>query len=64
MNIYTELTNSHPKLKRGLVWCKKCGKQQSVQNGLRDGYPVCHGETMTIDSPEEQFTPINEDNLK
>lgn len=53
-NIYDEITNAIPQIKRGMVWCKKCGRDQSVKNGLRNGWPVCCGETMTIDSPEER----------
>lgn len=54
MSIYTEIENAVPQIKRGLVWCKKCGNEQRVVNGLQNGWPLCCGETMTIDSPEEQ----------
>lgn len=46
-----------PQLKRGMVWCKHCGRSQRV-DGVRatlgGGWPKCCGYTMTIDSPEEQ----------
>lgn len=47
---------SHPKLARGQVWCRKCGATRRVDgaDGLRNGWPKCCGETMTIDSPEER----------
>lgn len=42
-----------PQLRRGLVWCKRCRREQSVQAAaaLRLGWPTCHGQTMTIDAP-------------
>lgn len=45
-----------PQLKRGIVWCKKCGAsgRTNVEYSLRKGWPKCCGETMTIDSPEER----------
>lgn len=58
-NLYKKLGEVHPKLKRGMVWCKKCGRSQSVKsdNALRNGWPECCGYTMTIDSPEEHDVP-------
>ena len=55
--IYETLANSHNSLKRGMVWCRKCGRSQKVNsaNALRYGWPKCCGATMTIDSPEEQL---------
>ena len=55
MNIRA-LAASVPQLKRGQVWCRKCGFTMSVVSGqcLQSGWPKCHGATMTIDSPEEQ----------
>lgn len=46
----------HPSLARGRVWCKKCGSTKAVSSSrcMTDGWPECCGETMTIDSPEEQ----------
>ncbi len=54
--MYDEMANSHPSLKRGQVWCLKCGRTESVKSShcLQHGWPECCGETMTIDSPEER----------
>ena len=54
--MYTQMANPHPKLSRGRVWCKKCGRTQKVDSAtcLRRGWPECCGETMTIDSPAER----------
>lgn len=51
-----ELAKCHPKLIRGQVWCRTCGYTQRVDSGdcLRNGWPMCCGETMTIDAPEER----------
>lgn len=56
MSIHNEIANSHPSLKRGVVWCRTCGSSQKVDSAtaLRNGWPKCCGYTMTIDSPEEQ----------
>lgn len=45
-----------PQIKRGMVWCRTCGRSESVsgRNCMRNGWPKCCGYTMTIDSPEEQ----------
>ena len=47
---------SHPSLKRGKVWCTICGREEIVDSAscMKNGWPKCHGQTMTIDSPEEQ----------
>ena len=44
------------KLRRGMVWCVKCGRSQRVVSSvcLAIGWPMCCGATMTIDSPEER----------
>jgi hypothetical protein len=54
--IHDRLAETHPKLSRGMVWCRTCGRSQSVNpaGSLRGGWPKCCGYTMTIDSPEEQ----------
>ena len=54
--IHATLGTCHPKLSRGQVWCRKCGATQKVNSGecFRSGWPMCCGETMTIDSPEER----------
>lgn len=46
-----------PQIKRGIVWCKTCGRSQKVNGGgcIRTGWPKCCGYTMTIDSPEERI---------
>ena len=53
---YDDISKAHPKLARGQVWCRSCGKSLKV-NGkqcLRYGWPKCCGHTMTLDSPEER----------
>lgn len=47
---------SDPKLRRGMVWCKRCGHAQPVDSAecLHIGWPKCCGATMTIDAPEER----------
>lgn len=56
--LHDKLGNCHPKLARGQVWCVKCGATQKVNSGqaMRNGWPLCCGETMTIDSPDERST--------
>jgi hypothetical protein len=53
---HDRIANSHPKLSRGRVWCKRCGRTERVDsaNCLRHGWPECCGETMTIDAPDER----------
>ena len=50
------LSLSIPQLKRGMVWCRKCGRNERVNSAraMLDGWPKCCGYTMTIDSPEER----------
>lgn len=47
---------AHPKMIRGKVWCRRCGAEKLVNAAkcLVDGWPVCCGHTMTIDSPVER----------
>lgn len=54
--LYKSLGTCTPKLARGMVWCKLCGRSQRVDSGecIRTGWPKCCGQTMTIDSPEER----------
>ena len=54
--IYDRTGSGAAKLKRGIVWCKTCGRSQKVNSAgsLRHGWPKCCGYTMTIDSPEER----------
>lgn len=44
------------KLDRGVVWCHRCGNFEivDVSHCFRSGWPLCCGETMSIDSPEER----------
>lgn len=53
---YAKLGQSHPKLSRGQVWCRKCGFTQRADSAdcLRNGWPKCCGYTMTIDAPGER----------
>jgi hypothetical protein len=38
----------------GRVWCCTCGQSQRVDAAacLREGWPSCCGQTMTLDPPE------------
>jgi hypothetical protein len=55
-DMQTNMTESIPQLKRGTVWCRRCGRSQKVDAAscLGSGWPKCCGGTMTIDSPDEQ----------
>jgi len=46
-----------PALKRGQVWCHKCGHTERVDSAacLAKGWPKHCGHTMSIDSPEERL---------
>jgi len=50
------VANDIPQIRRGKVWCKRCGRSEFVNGAqcLRYGWPECCGETMTIDSPKER----------
>jgi Zn finger protein HypA/HybF involved in hydrogenase expression len=54
--MHENIAASVPQLRRGLVWCTTCGREQKVDSAecLRSGWPKCHGQTMTIDSPDER----------
>jgi len=54
--LYDEIVNSDPKLKRGKVQCTVCKRIEDVssQNCLRNGWPKCHGYTMTLDVEESK----------
>jgi len=56
MSLYNSLSECHPKLKRGYVWCKTCGKKLKVDSAdcFKNGWPKCCNYTMTIDSPDER----------
>ena len=51
-----KLAACHPKLTRGQVWCRTCGRSERVDSAecFRSGWPKCCGYTMTIDSPDER----------
>jgi hypothetical protein len=53
---YERVATCHPKLSRGQVWCRVCGATRKVEPAacLQSGWPKCCGQTMTIDSPDEQ----------
>ncbi len=55
MNLDDDL-NAIPQVKRGLVYCHECGRQESIEgkNCFRTGWPKCCGYTMSLDSPEER----------
>lgn len=55
-SLHDTLAQSHASLRRGQVWCTRCGASQQVDSAecLRNGWPRCCGATMTIDSPEER----------
>lgn len=60
LSVHQRMANSHPKLRRGIVWCKRCGRSEKVDPAecLRHlGWPKCCGETMTIDAPTERSRP-------
>jgi hypothetical protein len=54
--LFTDLVNDCPQLKRGKVWCTVCGTEKDVDAAecLAKGWPECCGRTMTVDSPEER----------
>lgn len=56
MSIYQRAADSHPKLKRGQVWCRTCGNTFKVDSAtcLRFGWPECCDLTMTIGAPCER----------
>lgn len=53
--LHQRIADSHPTLKRGMVWCKTCGRSQKVDPAqcLRTGWPICHGATMSLNDPAE-----------
>jgi hypothetical protein len=58
--MYKGMAESHPSLRRGMVWCRRCRRSQKVDSAhaLRYGWPKCCDATMTIDSPDEQMSEI------
>ena len=55
MGLYEDMANSHPKLKRGMVWCLKCGNFEKVKSNeaMLRGWPMCCGQTMSLESKQE-----------
>lgn len=55
-SLHDRIASSVPQIRRGAVWCRTCGQLQRVDGAycLRHGWPHCCGQTMTIDSPDEQ----------
>jgi hypothetical protein len=54
--LYDEIAASHPSLLRGRVWRIRCNAFKDIDPAkcLAEGWPRCHGTTMTIDSPAER----------
>lgn len=53
--MHKRIADEVPQIKRGRVWCHKCGHTAEVDGAhcLAHGWPLHCGETMSIDSPEE-----------
>ena len=56
LSLHEGIADAVSQIKRGMVWCRRCGRDQAVDgaSALRSGWPKCCGATMTIDSPAEQ----------
>lgn len=54
--VYKDFVAKVPQLRRGQVWCTDCGHTQDVDSVkcLAEGWPLCCGVTMTLDSPSER----------
>ena len=52
--LHAKIVEDVPQLKRGLVWCRHCGREQKVDSAdcLRHGWPKCCGYTMTTEHPD------------
>lgn len=55
-NIHETIAASDPALRRGLVWCRACGRTEKVNSAecLRHGWPKCCGATMSLGSPDDE----------
>ena len=56
LDIMSDAIRSSPQLRRGKVWCLKCGKVLRVKSMdcMSYGWPKCCEQTMSLDSPEER----------
>ena len=56
--LHEKIADEVPQLRRGLVWCRTCRREQKVDAAdcLRRGWPKCCGYTMTIDHPDTWTT--------
>jgi hypothetical protein len=56
MSIHDAIARDVPEIARGKVWCTQCRRVKLVNGAecLRTGWPVCCGQTMTIDSPQKR----------
>jgi len=54
--LYGDVADEVPALKRGRVWCHTCGREATIDAAAacEVGWPVCCGETMSVDSPAER----------
>jgi hypothetical protein len=54
LDLHDKIAADVPKIARGKVWCVRCRRMQLVDGAqcLRSGWPLCCGQTMTIDSPQ------------
>jgi len=52
-SLHETLSNCHPSIARGKVWCRTCGREKKVNpaESMRTGWAKCCGYTMTIDHP-------------
>lgn len=52
--LHQKIVDDVPALKRGMVWCRECGRSERVDSAhcLRTGWPKCCGYTMSIDPPK------------
>ncbi|MCD0415668.1 hypothetical protein LOC51_00440 [Rubrivivax sp. JA1024] len=50
-DVYQTITDSHPSLLNGKVWCPSCGRSRVVDAArcLREGWPKCCHGTMSLD---------------
>jgi hypothetical protein len=58
--LHETLAESDPKLQRGIIHCRTCGRVEKVDSAhcLAHGWPECCGATMSLGEPETNGTPI------